>query len=102
MKNISFWKSDLGDYDYVLLFQADTVLCEQNRFKNGEYIATLFDYDYIGAPWLDAGMMESKGRKLHPKRPRISMRLFARPYFAKAIYSCRKWRLVETEGQWSA
>ena len=71
MKNISFWRSDLVNYDYVLLFQADTVLCEQNRFKNGEYIATLFDYDYIGAPWLDAGMTwNSKGRKLHPKRPK--------------------------------
>ena len=70
MKSHKFWKDDLKDYDYVLLFQTDTLICNEKKYENEKYIASLFQYDYIGAPWLDETKTWNPQRlKLHPNRP---------------------------------
>ncbi len=63
LKSKKFWNVHVKDYDYVLIFQADTLLC-QSKVELVGSLDTFFDYDYIGAPW-DEHVWNPKGKALN-------------------------------------
>ena len=63
MKSHHFWKDDLKPYDYVLLFQTDTMLCH-DRAVTKVLLESFLEFDYIGAPW--AKSVWNKNSNEHP------------------------------------
>jgi len=67
IKSHRFWKNDLKLYDYVLLFQTDTMLCH-DRATTKVLLESFLEFDYIGAPWAKS-VWNKNGNKHPANRP---------------------------------